>query len=543
MPLPTRIDRSQSRGNEMIRFSLPETSPDHPVAFRDAFLAVQWLARQPQTNVPLMLKALTCEIDAFNRFALPARERFKTLEALRKTVFTIASESQRHFENKLLPLTPAERATFKATSRLWRCCTLGYLYCLNACLEGEAGISDHASKVAHRAITGLRMEQLCSYWAGSSLDQHFWRELHAIYLAAEKLQALEETVRDPLPKETTESTVIGQYGMAILMHLADPYSLQHSQLSAAHQWLSRWRELVTVQAPPDTSPRAYSVVLDLSFPKEPAEDSPTQRRILFDAVFRKIGKRVKALKAGASLDDLRLGKLMTPEASLGLLEKLGMRLYSPQPVPVCGTATETQSMQVIYTLEDIYRLIGGGNFHAIQSEMSVARIKAERLAIFGHTADPKNLAPILFETWQATSPAGTTLDLKREANQTGKRLAPGNLLGIRQTPESELRLATIIRLLTQDDEFMASISFLAGTISPLIAEVTEKISNATFQYPALLIAGSGNILQAILPANVLSRALRCRLYNGLDATLLKLEPHSLIERHGDSERWNLATLD
>ena len=107
-----------------------------------------------------MLEALTREIDAFNHFALPTRERFKTLEALRRMVFTIGSESCRHFENKPLPLTADEQAAFFATSRLWRCCTLGYLYCLNACLEGEASLNGLAKKIAHRAITSLRMEQL-----------------------------------------------------------------------------------------------------------------------------------------------------------------------------------------------------------------------------------------------------------------------------------------------------------------------------------------------------------------------------------------------
>lgn len=528
----------------MIRFSLPETSAEQSVAFRDAFLAIQWLARQPQANVPAMLEALTREINAFNRFSLPARKRFRTLEALRKTVFTIATDHYRCFENKLLPLTPSEQAAFQASSRLWRCCTLGYLYCLNACLEGETGIRNYAGKVAHRAMTSLRMEQLCCYCAGNALGEHFWRELHAIYLAAENLQVLKESVRDPLPKETAESTLTGQYGMAILMHLVDPYSLLHSQLSSVHQWLSRWRELVSVQTPPDIGSDAYSVVLDLSFPKDAGNDSPTRRQITFSPVVRKMDKRIKALRAGTPPEELRLGKLMLPEAVISLMDRLAMRLHSPTLIPVCTTETEMSSLETLGTLEEMYRFIGGTSFLENQTETSVARTNAERLAIFGHVADPKNLRPIVFETWQAKRQADRTrLELTRKATEDGKRLSRGNLLGIRQAPETELRLATLTRLWTQADQLMASISILPGKTSPLIAEITEKISNATLRYPALLLARPGNDLQAILPANVLARALRCRLYNGLDAALLKLGPHSLIERHGDSERWSLATLD
>lgn len=527
----------------MVRFSLPETSADQPVAFRDAFLAAQWLARQPQANVAAMLEALTREIDAFNRFALPPRERFKTLEALRKTVFTIGTESLRHFENRTLPLTPPEQAAFQTTSRLWRNCTLGYLYCLNACLEGEAGLGEHAGKVAHRAITSLRMEQLCCYRAGNTLGEHFWRELHAIYLAAEKLQTLNEPVRDPLPNETAESTLAGQYGMAILTHLADPYSMQHSQLTAALQWLARWRELAVVQAPSDARPNAYGIALDLSSPNKPEHESPTRRQVVFSAIARKMEKRLKALKDGVPPEDLRLGKLMPPEAAIGLLEKLFTRLYAPALTPLRADETQTQPMEILCALEGLYRLMGGISLQEKQPETSVARIKAERLAIFGHVADPKNLAPIVFETWQVAPPAGgATLNMQRDAAQDGKRLTPGSLLGIRQTPGAELRLANVTRLCMQGDQLMADIGLLPGKISPLIVEVTEKISNATFQYPALLLTGPDASLQAILPAGVLARSLRCRLYDGADSALLKLAPQVLIERHGDNERWRLAAV-
>lgn len=535
----------------MVRFSLPKTSTEQPVAFRDAFLASQWLAKQPQANVPVMLEALTREIDAFNHFALPTRERFKTLEALRRMVFTIGSESCRHFENKPLPLTADEQAVFLATSRLWRCCTLGYLYCLNACLEGEASLNGLAGKIAHRAITSLRMEQLCCYGASSALGDHFWKELHAIYLAAEKLQVLSEFVRDPLPNETLESTLTGQYGMAILTHLADPYTLRHVHLLAILQWLSRWRELVTVQTPADTSfnNNAHSVVLDLSFPQDPAhsnKDSATQRQISFDAIFRKIGKRIKALKGGASPEDLRLGKLVTSEVSIDLLGKLGACLYAPVLTP-SRAATAMQPVEVLCTLTDIYRFIGGTSTQENQPETSVARIKAERLAIFGHIADPGNLASIVFETWQGALSADTTttLNLQRAVNRPGKRLACGDLLGIRQTPDAELQLASVSRLFTQDGQIMVGAHFLAGKISPLAVEITEKISNATFRYPALLLTGSGNESQIILPTNALARVLRCRLYNGADSALLPLPftPQSLIERHGDNERWQLGAPD
>ena len=207
--------------------------------------------------------------------------------------------------------------------------------------------------------------------------------------------------------------------------------------------------------------------------------------------------------------------------------------------PARAGMAETQPIEVLTTMEDVYRLIGGASLQESQPEESVARIKAERLAIFGHTADPRNLIPVAIETWLAGPPIGAILNLRRSTVQNGRRLIFGSLLGIRQTPEAELCLATIARLSTHSDQFMADVSLSTEKVSPLIMEVTEKISNAVLRYPALLLTGPEG-LQAIVPTGLLARANRCRIYDGADSTLLKLVPQTLVERYGDNERWTLV---
>ena len=194
----------------MTWFSLPETQTVNRAAFHDAAGAAAWLAGQPQANVTAMLDALVAQLSAFNTFTVPPRERFKVLEVLRKAVFAVSGECQRRFAGKPLPLLPAEQAALDGARLLWRACRLGYLHCLRACLDRDETLLSRADKVAHRAITCLRMEQWCCYLAGTDVDAAFWRDLHAVYASAERLGVLAESVEDGLPRETTASTISGR---------------------------------------------------------------------------------------------------------------------------------------------------------------------------------------------------------------------------------------------------------------------------------------------------------------------------------------------
>ena len=68
----------------MTWFSLPAYRKDTPPAFVDMDGCNAWLATQPLANAPAMQDALAGQLEALNAWALPARERYKILETLRK---------------------------------------------------------------------------------------------------------------------------------------------------------------------------------------------------------------------------------------------------------------------------------------------------------------------------------------------------------------------------------------------------------------------------------------------------------------------------
>ena len=91
----------------MSRLSLPATQELNRAAFSDADSATRWLAGQPQANASALSAEIARQLEAFNSFTTSPRNRFKTLEVLRKAIFAVSNESQRRFEYRPLPLSPA----------------------------------------------------------------------------------------------------------------------------------------------------------------------------------------------------------------------------------------------------------------------------------------------------------------------------------------------------------------------------------------------------------------------------------------------------
>ena len=317
----------------MTWFSLPATQTDKRAAFVDAASATRWLAGQPQANASAMLAELVKQIQAFNSYSVPPRERFKTMEVLRKTLFAVSGECQRRYENKPLPLPPAEQLVLDAVLRLWRASLTAYLHCLRAALDFDASAIDLRAKLAHRALTCLRMEQMNAYLAGAELEGLFWRNVHAVLASAEQLDIVREPVSDRLLGETSESTANGQFSMLVLLHLSQPFSLPRAQFSAVTRWFARWREQVEIQSEaPVANPKSYCIAIDLS------QDKPTHdktravsvgRWLVLDSVLRKMRQRLKFLGEGQTPEDLKLGSGLSTEACMSLLTTLYDRLKYP----------------------------------------------------------------------------------------------------------------------------------------------------------------------------------------------------------------------
>jgi len=525
-------------------FSLPSTQAVNMADFRDAESAAKWLAAQPQANVAVMLASLVKQIDAFNRFEIGARERFKTIEVLRKAIFAVNNDCRRRFENKLLPLAPAEQSTLDAVRRLWRLCAVAYQHCLQSCVDGDTALSAHAARVAHRVMFCLRVEQLDSYAAAVEPGPGFWRNLHAVLVAAEGLGVAGEPVEDRLLGETSESTVGGQYAMALLLHLAQPFSLTGGQLAAVVRWLARWREQVSIADRPDRDAKSIWIPLDLSTDL-PIHASPDPaylpRWLSLGSVLRKIRRRIESLDAGESPESLKLGSGLSAEACRVLLETLGRHLQ--HPLPELDNPDRLPKLAIGAGLVNIYRLLGGEGLEDPLNPASSAdnHLSKEQLAVFGHVVREKQTPPeATLETWRLGRDEGNEMVLLRAAGAGTSRLSLHGLLAIRRQDRCQLAVITSLALRT-DGVLCATINPLPGDAVPRVAEIRERASGKSSRHPAFMVpADEGSQQNLLLPAGMMARATAVRFYDGGGQALPGLRLVDCLERSSEIEYWRVS---
>jgi hypothetical protein len=533
----------------MTWFSLPETQADNKAAFFDSDSAAVWLEGQPQANALVMLDGFVAQIEAFNGYCAAPRVRFKTLEVLRKAIFAVSGECQKRFENKPLPLLPAEQGVADTTRRLWRACAVGYLHCLRACLARDSSIVRHSAEVAHRVLACLRMEQRNGYLAGAELEGEFWHTLHSVLASAEQLGVTREPVEDRLLGETSESTVNGQYCMVLLLHLACPFALSRGQFAAASHWFARWREQATVLDKPDESPKSCCIALDLSQDK-PIHDNLHAARfgrwLSVTKVLRKIYQRLERLAKGESPESLKLGSGLSTEACVALLNVLSDQLKYPRQ-GASEAFGQIPSITVAAGLENIHRLLGGKGLKESAAAVSPygSYLSGEQIAVFGHVVrNTDGVEENKTETWRMAKQGPGELQLLRPAGSGEARLVLKGLLAVQLPQHEHCSLATINCLSSRNDGNLVVIaSLFSGNPVPLLAEIREKTTGKTSRHPAFMLPEEegGSPPSVFLPAGLPPRALSIRFHEALEQSPLRLRLLDLLERGGDNERWSFAS--
>ena len=513
--------------------------------FRDSASAERWLATQPQANVTAMMANLQSQITAFSHVAVAPRERYRTLDVLRKAVVAVTGACQRRFENKPLPLAPTEQVGLDAVCRLWKTCAAAYQICLDACEKGDSSLSSRAARVAHRVIACLRQEQMQCYAAGVEPGADFWQRLHAAFLAAERLGVIAEPVEDRLLGETRESTITGQYAMALMLHLSRPYSLAASHFAAVVRWLARWREQAAVLEASQRDAGGGGILLDLAG-EQPLHDgvsTPQQpRRLSLEKVLRKIRSRIAALDAGEAPEKLKLGSALPAETCRMLLEMLDGCLQRP-PFVLKGVSGSMPRLVVGTGLPRIYRLMGGEGLHAELNPNDAVddRLFKEQLAVFGHVVrevSPSENVPL--ESWRLAFKEHENLVLLRAPGEGSSRLALRSLLAIRQRDHFLLAVVTGVQQLS-DGTLCAVINLFAEGTLPRAIEVREKTTGRLVRHPAFEVAaGDGKARLLLIPAGVMSRAAAARFFDATGTTLPDLRLAECLERGGDVDFWRLA---
>jgi hypothetical protein len=537
----------------MIGFSRPVTQAMDHVAFRNTESACAWLeaqSRHSPAGAPGIL-ALQAEIDAFNRYELSSRKRLKTLEVLRKVVFSVNGDCRRLFAGKPLPLAVEEREAFDAARRLMQSYAAGYQRCLQACLEGDASLSRYGAHLAHRFACCLRAEQMTCYAGGMAPGPGFWKNFHMLFLTAERLGCAEETMGDRLLGETRMSSVSGQYAMALMLYLARPFSLSGEQLAAVVRWLARWREQARIveQADAGAGSGACLIALDLAADGPVHEGGETRtprlpRWLSLGSVQRKLRQRREALAAGESPESLRLGDDLSVENCAALLETLAGHLQHPlSGVPIAPAKVSGMSkLTVGVGLATIHHLLGGKGLDEAPHPDG-ERPGEEKPAVLRQVTRKAPRAQAGPESWRLARREDHEWTLLRLPGNGASRLSLHGLLAVKMRGYA----LALINGLWQDGSgiLYCNVRPLAGEAVPRIAEIRNWMTGEVVRHPAFQLPANEERARdlLLLPAGVLVRASGVRFLDDDGELLMALRVADCLERGSEVDFWRAASND
>lgn len=404
-------------------FKLPRTGAEHPPVFTSARACQTWLTDLAGHKPLPAQAALLAQLNQLNRYDLPAAERLKILEQLREPVTRVQREVARKFSGRPMPLAPGEKSAFDAGQALWEAMRIGYLHCLQAALDGDKVLLEHAAPIAQRALSAIAAQQLDFLCASHEAPTGLWRTLHAIWWSAERLGITDKPVLDPLQPELRKTTVKASYALPILLHGASPYGLTLAQVLQMQRWLLRWAAKVQIasQPPAESRLRPVALELDADLPGTFMPDGVVDLRWLdVTELARGIRKRVLLLQQGESPESLRLG----PDTSAEQCEHLLMHLYrhccSGGYVRLQPRRRVERSMRVVIGAESVLHLLAG------------------RVA----QADDET-RPCHVENWQLFDESANGMRLHRAQLTPGERVTAGQLLAVADVQEGRYMLASV----------------------------------------------------------------------------------------------------
>jgi cyclic-di-GMP-binding protein len=526
---------------------LPELSESAAPEFADVATCKEWLEHVPLANVAAAQGELASQLEEFNRFPVAAAQRLAVLEALREAVNFVQIEQAKRFTNRALPMSDTEKAAFDITTGLWDQMSIGYQRCLEAAINRDAGMRAQSALICQRLLAYIGLKMYHHYRAYRQVPAVNWRALHEAYAAAEKLDVAEDAVKDFLNRDIHDTSARIAYARAVLMGLCNPNELGQRQLTFIAYLLERWASKMEVEAKPvDEGEGVPPLVADLDseVPPERGAAAPATNPRYLDT--RKLAKslrnRVALLRKGESPAKLALGEDCVQPACEQLLVYLYRQWCVAKPPRSSERRAAARGAEATSELAGIHYYISGRVFRPPTQQTELTAKQREEIATFGRVStreadDYSDAQGYIVEQWQLEDESAQGLRMLRKSGERGKRLAHGQLLGVRPADGKQFMLAQVRWLMgAENGDVHAGVKLLPGLPNAIAARPTG-LNVSEDSWVAALALSAAPALESpaslILPSGWYKpkRVIELHGEGSSKAMLLKV-----IERGSDFER-------
>ncbi|HEX9434618.1 MAG TPA: hypothetical protein VF936_17720, partial [Burkholderiales bacterium] len=468
-------------------------------------------------------------------------------EGLREAVNFVQIEQAKRFTNRALPMAEAESTAFDTTIALWDEMQAGYQRCLEGALNRDSGMRAQAALICQRLITYIGLRMFHHYRAYRQVPATDWRALHEAYAAAEKLDVAEDAVKDFLNRDVQDSSPRIAYARDVLMGMCGPNELHPRQLTFVAYLLERWAsKLEVVSKPVDEAEGVPPLIADLESEICPerteATDAAEPRYLDARKLAKSLRNRVALLRKGESPAKLALGEDCVQPSCEQLLVYLYRQWCQAKSARVMERRASSAAAEACSELPGIHYYISGRVFKPPNEQTELTQKQREEIATFGRVStreedEYSNAKGFLIEHWQIEDESAQGMHMVRKANEPGKRLAHGQLIGVRPGDGKQFMLAQLRWLMAAENgDVHAGLKLLPGLPSPIAVRPTGLNVQQDSWVPALAlgaVAALNSPISLVLPSGWYKPKRIVELYREASSKAMLME---VIERGVDFER-------
>ncbi len=435
---------------------LSSNSSPPPLQFTDSASCKRWIGQLPLTNVQHAQKALAAQLQALADMPIPAHERLKILELLKQPITFIQAESAKRYASKPVPLAPAETLAWNHVMALWQQLSRNYEQCLRAYRDGDLAIAPHAALVTMRCLRLIAYMMFDYYRTYTQTPGTLWRELHELYSFAEQHGFARIRIQDSFSRRDPDSSCAEVYILALLAHVANPYSLSARQLSFVERWLEKWSSLVGLSSQAPLPGPISLLAVDLAQPEavvlaQEVEPQPSVRYLDLEQLSKTLRQTINLLKQGQLPIHLGLGE----DARQPGCENLLMLLYVHWCRAGASRSEERQiaeePVEACFGIAAAHRHIGGREFRQPGQLSSREKQDMDTYGFVVRTnhGQPGGLEGAL-ESWQILNhSASGYMCILRQPDAAG-RIEHNQLIAVRRSGSRNFHIG-IIQWLRMDD--------------------------------------------------------------------------------------------
>lgn len=429
-----------------------------------------WIEALPLAQSVDATKKVCLHLAAINRAKLDLDDRLQILEAYRPVAAVLLDELAAIYGKASMPIGGRAREALTLARDLAGGLAVGYRICIAE--RGARLLAFGAKKqlplLVLRAMQYLSALMRAGYKSYTPIAPGVWRELHQLYLLADR----ERVLAEPADPETKDA-VVTVYCECLLLALIDPYRLPPGEAERAVAQIRACRAPVTLgQVRPATRPGGHFIVpCDTDRPPKPAlsanDDTggPNWRLLDANPIVDRLRTRLNALETGNV--SATTSKSVGPDG-LALMAKL-IVLWGDPPKRAYRRNPAEGTVAVCAGIKAIGHVVSAQSPLGMQAQQDALR-SGITMPLPALAVDEASQPIPVFE-YDVVNASEGGLKVRR-ATSTPQAIAVGEVVGIKQ-PGKPWTVAAVRWITAYDEGGMEfGVQFLASRASPVAVQPT-----------------------------------------------------------------------